>query len=259
MRQLLFGLSVAALLAAAPVASAGPVVLQSGQVVVTFDTAAGGPSRRTFDLALPGTGTVAWNGAADETAAVGEARTEYDVAHTEDGATVHVTMFTRHDGPPATSGSAMEVVLSFTTDRAMRFHLEGDPSVGPGGLFGVQLDDLSAKGEVTIHGGPVVPSDIPIWFGDARGVWDFGLLVREGVLEAGEHMLTLQARAGISRTSETEPDGGPPLGSSTLGRFDLVLTPADAAAIPLPAAAWPGLALLGGIITNAARNRRAAA
>ena len=256
MRQLLIGLSIA-LGVAAPAASAGPVVMQSGQVVVTFDAEAGGQSRRTFDLALPGIGTVAWNGAGDETAAVGEARTDYEVAHTEDGATVSVTMFTRHDGPPATSGSATDVVLSFTTDRAMRFHLEGDPTVGPGGLFGVRLDDLSAKGEVTIGGRPVVPSDIPIWFGDARGVWDFELLVRDGVLEAGTHTLTLQARAGISRTDEFEPDGGPPLGSSTLARFELVLTPADAAAIPLPAAAWPGLALLGGLIANAARKRRA--
>jgi hypothetical protein len=260
MKRFAVSVAVAVLGAASvPVTSlAGPVTVQSAQVVMTYQAVDGSElSRRTFDLDLPGAATVEFNGVDNGGPGVGDSSVEYNFPDTNDEALFHARVFASHDGPPATSGSRTEVTLTFTTDRALRYRLASDPNIGDGSEFGVSLGDFSARGEVLVSGRPVTPSGWPIWFGDARGVFDFNLLVRDGVLEPGAHTLSILARSGLSQSSEFEPDGGPPLGSSVFATFDLELTPqGDPAVIPLPAAASPGLALLGGIAGAKAARRR---
>ena len=250
MKRIAIWVAAAALGAAAPAAPAGPVTVQSGQVAVTFEPGDGsGPVSRSFDVAFPGAAEVSWDGREDDAGtALGLGSATYDLADGDTGATFNVFVSNAMVGPPATAGGETLFSLAFTTDRALRYDLEG--VLRGVTVFEIKLDDSAWLAELTIRPGddPIHGGNWPIIPGP-RGHNLYGSVDEDGILPAGTHLLTVRARPGAVED----------VVSSSAGEMSLVLSAADGpepTPIPLPPAAWSGLVALAGMFGCRIARRR---
>lgn len=229
----------AVVLLAAPHAPAGPVSLVSGRSVISFNMDSEGSARISseVDIRFPGSADFIYDGDGGPNSP-GVGRVIYTSTGSDTRASFDVNVLSAHNGAPFGINSASEFIVSFATDRALRYHLEG--TLLGVSVFEVGLDDFTARAVLTLR-----PGDDSIRGGnwpliqEERGHSRFGELDRVGLLPAGTHFLSVRAEAGLTDQ----------LAQSSAGMIRLALArDPEPLPIPLPPAIWAGLGTLGASI-----------
>jgi hypothetical protein len=214
------------------VASAGPVEFQSGTVIVTYIDTFAGDDTTSFPITFPGATTVSYNGTpldpenpfGDDR---GDAGATYDLQDLPNGAKFDIKVFHTNVGEAErTLGGDVDFGLGFTTDQILHYSFTAIPD---------------GASEFTAKFAGVTQDLLIDVFGTTSGslIDEFGSPVTrtvEGTLPAGTHDVNVFLRVVNGRSSS---------GGGGEGTIAITLT-ADGGptVIPLPAAAWLGLATL---------------
>jgi hypothetical protein len=224
------------------VASAGPVEFQSGTIVVTFIDTFAGDDTTSFPISFPGSTTVSYNGSPLDPESPfgddrGDAGATYDLQDLPNGAKFDVNVFHQNDGEAQrTLGGEVDFGFSFTTDQILHYSFTAIPD---------------GASEFTANFAGVTQDLLIDVFGTTSGslIDEFNQPVTrtvEGTLPAGTHDLSVFLKVVNGRSSS---------GGGGEGTVSISLSPEGGSVIPLPTAAWLGLAGLAGLAGVALRPR----